>query len=580
MIRDALSQLTAEVRWARDQAQAALDALEGECKRMADDYAQQTADWEHTLQVNNVKLATATGTLNTAEEAIRLKVGEANDLIAELTQHRHDCGEKIREGAETLCGIKTIRQELYQMNGVNPFMQDCVVSEWMPGECSALCAGGEQTITRTIVVQPNGGAACPPLIEKGACNLHPCPIDCVMGDWSEYSACSKDCGGGVMQRSRIAITEAEHGGEECGEAIDPVQCNVEACDIPCELGMWSDWGACSKGCDTGYKTRFRDVVKEAGPTGFCPEPDSEDRLGEEWCNEFPCPPDVACFDKLDIVVMVDGSGSINWGPKKDGWDQSKLFTERLLGYLEMGENAAKAGVVLFSWEAELISELTTDRATLDAAVSGMQWPGWNTDTAAGIMMAQTTLTNGGRPDVPKEKSIVFMITDGNPNDMTATDAAAEDLKERARLIVVPVGSNVDENAVNRWASWPAEENVMGVEDFGQLQDKLSEFVSDICLKLGCKESMTGNGQDYTGCQSYTRSGQACQRWIEQSPHGHRFLPRKFPNSHLGDHNFCRNPDGDTTIWCYTADPGKRWEFCDPRETTEVPSDFSYSIGEF
>ena len=27
--------------------------------------------------------------------------------------------------------------------------------------------------------------------------------------------------------------------------------------------------------------------------------------------------------------------------------------------------------------------------------------------------------------------------------------------------------------------------------------------------------------------------------------------------------------------CYTTDPGTRWEFCDPRETTEIPSGFSY-----
>jgi uncharacterized protein YegL len=342
--------------------------------------------------------------------------------------------------------------------------------------------------------------------------------------------------------------------------------------------MWSDWGECSKGCDTGFKSRFREVEKEAGPTGFCPEADSEDRLGEEWCNEMPCPPDVACFDKLDIVVLVDGSGSVEW--TKNGWKNEKKFTERLLGYLEMGEHASKAGVVLFSWEAELIQELTTDRAALMASVEGMQWPGWNTDTAAGIMMAATTLTNGGRPDVSKENSIAFLITDGNPNDMTATNSAAEDLKERARLIVVTVGNNVDENAVNRWASWPAEENVMNVEDFGALQDKLSEFVSDICLKLGCKETFTGNGQDYTGCQSTTRSGYSCQRWIEQTPHGHRFLPQRFPDSHIGDHNFCRNPDGDSTIWCYTADPSRRWEFCDPRDTNAIPTDFSYSLGEF
>ena len=50
-------------------------------------YKAQTEDWEGTLEENNVKFATATGRLNTAEEAIRLKVEEANDLIAELTVH-------------------------------------------------------------------------------------------------------------------------------------------------------------------------------------------------------------------------------------------------------------------------------------------------------------------------------------------------------------------------------------------------------------------------------------------------------------------------------------------------------------
>ena len=29
------------------------------------------------------------------------------------------------------------------------------------------------------------------------------------------------------------------------------------------------------------------------------------------------------------------------------------------------------------------------------------------------------------------------------------------------------------------------------------------------------------------------------------------------------HNYCRNPSGDAmdTIWCYTTDPDKRWDFC-------------------
>ena len=38
----------------------------------------QSDEWAGILQENNVKFSTATGNLNTAEEAIRLKVDEAN----------------------------------------------------------------------------------------------------------------------------------------------------------------------------------------------------------------------------------------------------------------------------------------------------------------------------------------------------------------------------------------------------------------------------------------------------------------------------------------------------------------------
>jgi hypothetical protein len=45
MLRDALSQLSAEVRWARDQAAAILADTEAECKRLSEDYERQTLVW-------------------------------------------------------------------------------------------------------------------------------------------------------------------------------------------------------------------------------------------------------------------------------------------------------------------------------------------------------------------------------------------------------------------------------------------------------------------------------------------------------------------------------------------------------
>merc|ERR1719487_2315952 len=150
MLRDALSQLSAEVRWARDQAAMALATTEADCKRLSEDYERQTQEWEQQLEDNNMKLSESTGQLNEAEENLRQKVIEANELLKQLGEHRKECVKKIKEGAETICGIKSIRQELYQMQTYNPFIEDCEVGEWQPGECSVECAGGERTLTREV----------------------------------------------------------------------------------------------------------------------------------------------------------------------------------------------------------------------------------------------------------------------------------------------------------------------------------------------------------------------------------------------------------------------------------------------
>jgi len=71
---------------------------------------------------------------------------------------------------------------------------------------------------------------------------------------------------------------------------------------------------------------------------------------------------------------------------------------------------------------------------------------------------------------------------------------------------------------------------------------------------------TKNCEDYRGTISVTISGKTCQAWDKQTPHQHsRF--KKYPNSGLVS-NYCRNPDGEASAWCYTTDPKKRWELCD------------------
>jgi hypothetical protein len=60
----------------------------------------------------------------------------------------------------------------------------------------------------------------------------------------------------------------------------------------------------------------------------------------------------------------------------------------------------------------------------------------------------------------------------------------------------------------------------------------------------------------------TPSGRTCQAWDQQSPHEHKRTAANYPTAGLVG-NFCRNPDGEKNIWCYTTDPEKRWEYCTP-----------------
>ncbi|EPY85229.1 plasminogen [Camelus ferus] len=74
------------------------------------------------------------------------------------------------------------------------------------------------------------------------------------------------------------------------------------------------------------------------------------------------------------------------------------------------------------------------------------------------------------------------------------------------------------------------------------------------------QCLKGRGENYRGVVAVTVSGHTCQRWSEQSPHKHNRTPEDFPCKNL-DENYCRNPDGETSPWCYTTNKEVRWEHC-------------------
>ena len=64
-------------------------------------------------------------------------------------------------------------------------------------------------------------------------------------------------------------------------------------------------------------------------------------------------------------------------------------------------------------------------------------------------------------------------------------------------------------------------------------------------------------RDYRGIKDYTTSEKDCHPWS-----AHNYTEEDYPGAGLGDHIYCRNPDGrEGGAWCFTSDPENEWEYC-------------------
>ncbi|XP_065806314.1 hepatocyte growth factor activator isoform X1 [Labrus bergylta] len=79
------------------------------------------------------------------------------------------------------------------------------------------------------------------------------------------------------------------------------------------------------------------------------------------------------------------------------------------------------------------------------------------------------------------------------------------------------------------------------------------------------ECYNSRGRDYRGVVGTTESGAHCLPWNSDLLYDelHVGTMSSSPLKGLGEHAFCRNPDGDKKPWCYTLNDGAiSWEYCD------------------
>jgi len=396
---------------------------------------------------------------------------------------------------QDMCAIKVVRNAvLVNSSDCNTKdIVDCEMGAWIPGECDKTCdddcdaskpfeCGGWMTMTRDPITQPNAcGLACPLMSKPIRCGQIKCPIDCGMSEWSGWSKCTAECEGGLQSHTRAIMEKPKNGGMQCNTVEESRPCNTGSCDRDCTLHAWTDWTPCSVACGGGFQSSFRHVLIPTRGEGRCPTDESSKRFREQQCNTHPCTGDEICIAQQDLVIGIDGSGSV----REEGFKIIISYTKALLKRYQMqyfGQDAMKIGVLLFGngiimddgktvSPARLLTKLTSTMSEVETAVDGATWKQGFTNMAQAFSLAEDMFIKEQRENAQQS---VLLVTDGRPSFAYMTNEMVEQLDDkgimRYFLVINDAGPQSDVmQQMKRWASQPWETNLLHVQGLAMLE---------------------------------------------------------------------------------------------------------------
>lgn len=462
-------------------------------------------------------LAETISGINADTEEMAAKDAQGRELTKEYKKKMSECKAKVEEILFTnICAVRKVRNSIMTHSEVSPpaKISDCDVADWIAAECSVDCddacpmddpyaCGGWQTLTREVVVAPNEyGLKCPALTTQKKCNQFKCPVDCVLSEWSGWSKCTKECEGGVQQETRSILTKAKNGGEMCDTVAQEQSCNTGSCDRDCTLTPWTDWSPCSMACGGGMQEHVRNVVIPIRGGGKCPKPKNADRLQERPCNVQDCVGDEVCIATQDLIMAVDGSGSL----KESGFDVVRSFAMNVTGRYKgeyYGKAAAQLGVLEFGngqvmpdgtiAPAINVLGLTADMEAVSASIEALTWQRGLTNMAQAFTLADTMLAQGGRPEAT---SAVLVFSDGMYSFEFMTAQAVQKLKDKNVMIfMAPIASGKSDylKTLKSWASQPWQTNYERIPGLLALEHNLDMFAQKVVSKF-CPASFSPSAE--------------------------------------------------------------------------------------
>lgn len=434
-------------------------------------------------------LAEARANLAADRSELKSKYTQKGVLDKQYFAYMQKCKKRIAWIlGQDMCAIKTVRNAVLENSTECPTekIQDCSMDAWVPESCSVSCddscdpsqpfkCGGWQMMKRKAVVSNDDcGIKCPSTEKYKRCGQYLCPIDCHMSMWSGWSKCTAECEGGLQSHTRSIRTKPKNGGEQCNTVEEARPCNTMSCDRDCRLTRWTKYTPCSVACGGGFQEKFRHVLIPTRGEGKCPKPTSGNRYSKQMCNEQSCNGDEICIAKQDLIIAVDGSGSL----RADGFKKLTNWVGELLKRYTTeyyGDSTVKLGIVLFGNgiimpDGKTVSpainaqKLTFDMDAVKSTVAGLPFKKGFTNMAQAFAMAEDMFTKGSRKNAQQS---VMLVTDGKPSFSFMTNEMVEQLDDKSIMryfVIVSETPMEDETMKNMkaWASQPWETNIVHV----------------------------------------------------------------------------------------------------------------------
>lgn len=149
-----------------------------------------------------------------------------------------------------------------------------------------------------------------------------------------------------------------------------------------------------------------------------------------------------CFRQLDVVIVLDGSGSL-----EDSFETSMRLTKRIVQGLNFAGGRTRVGVMTYSDSSTIQFNLNeySDKASVLNAISFAQVSGFtNTQDALRVLRTQMFNSAGDRPGV---QNVAIVMTDGLSNVQQDNTIPEAQLAQQSGITVMAVGIQ-DQDGIN------------------------------------------------------------------------------------------------------------------------------------